>query len=58
MTLGDGMSVIEAMLIMARYELDQRMEDEDMWLAANAKIVNDGKILDERRLVDVGGYDL
>jgi hypothetical protein len=29
-----------------------------MWLAANANIVNDGKILDERRLVDVGGYDI
>jgi hypothetical protein len=34
------------------------MEDEDMWLAANENIVNDGKILDERRLVDVGGYDV
>ena len=29
-----------------------------MWLAANANIVNDGKIFDERRLVDVGGYDV
>jgi hypothetical protein len=29
-----------------------------MWLAANENIVNDGKILDERRLVDVGGYDV
>jgi hypothetical protein len=29
-----------------------------MWLAANENIVNDGKILDERRLVDIGGYDV
>lgn len=29
-----------------------------MCQVANANIVNDGKILDERRLVDVGGYDV
>jgi len=29
-----------------------------MWQVANANIVNEGKILDERRLVDVGGYDV